>query len=650
MKPVASTRTRRLIFILSPILLVLIAALAWWKIPALRLPDGTASTALPDFPVGTPQSDQAANGETGPDAPSASQTPAASPTVTAAAIALPNNGSAIENLDVQGVMILAMRDGQFIHLFAYHPLYLSLTRITNSPWDDMTPALSPDGKRLAFSSRQNGYWDLYIIDLETGMRTRLTDTPEFETSPTWAPDGQWIAYQRFDGSNQDIYILPLNDPTSGPIRLTDSPGLDYAPAWSPQGRQIAFVSDRTGDEEIWMADLDKIDDRFSNVSQDATAQDRYPSWSRDGERLAWSSERNGERRLVVWRPQSGQESLEMFSEGERPAWSPDGSLLFSVLRGPNQVNLTAYQISDSRIALQPVQLPGALYGMTWIPGPLPAKLREAILQGDQTPPPNLYRPILSNSMAPIGRMRIVELQDVTAPQPMLHDVADEAFNDLRAEIGVEAGWDALSSLENAFVAITTPNDPGNEDEWLYTGRAFALNPLLMSAGWMVITREDFNGQTYWRVYLKARYQDGSMGMPISETLWDLNSRYSGNTRSYEQGGRMASAPAGYWIDLTELAARYGWERLPSLSDWRTYYPAIRFNQFAITGGLDWHAAMSEIYPAEALVTITPQPTYTSLPSVTPETPMSPPNPTLTPTITPIPTRRPTWTPLPNFSP
>ena len=63
-----------------------------------------------------------------------------------------------------------------------------------------------------YSSRQNGYWDLYILDLETGEQTRLTDTPEYEGSPTWSPDGQWIAYERYNGVSLDIYLQSLTDP------------------------------------------------------------------------------------------------------------------------------------------------------------------------------------------------------------------------------------------------------------------------------------------------------------------------------------------------------------------------------------------------------------------------------------------------------
>lgn len=646
MKSALFTRTRRLTFIFSPILLALIISLAWyWGIPVLR---DRLSPGLPAAELTLPAVTETPHSPPTEEA-TASPTISTTPTNTIAPLAIPASGSAVEHMNRQGVMILAMRDGRYIHLFAYHPLYLPLTRLTNTPWDDISPALSPDGKSLAFSSRQNGYWDLYVLDLETGMRTRLTDTPEFESAPSWAPDGQWIAYQRFDGANQDIFILSLSDPFNTSIRLTDAPGLDYAPAWSPQGRQIAFVSDRSGDEDIWIADLDQITDRFTNISQDTLSQDRTPAWSHDGSKLAWSSQKDGERSLVMWQADPDQRPIDLRIAGEMPTWSPDDSLLFNLLRGPNQVYLTG-SFLDGRFGMQPVPLPGMLYGMTWVPGPLPTRLAETILQGDQSPPPQLYRPALAEALAPAGRMRIVPLQDVAAPQPMLHDVVDEAFNDLRAEIGQEAGWDALSSLENAFIPLTTPNNPANEDEWLYTGRAFAINPLLMSAGWVVAAREDINGQTFWRIYLKARYQDGSMGMPVNESVWDLYARYSGNTRAYEQGGRLLSAPQGYWIDLTELASRFGWERLPSKSTWRTYYPAIRFNQFVITGGLDWRSAMAEIYPLEALATYTPQPTYTALPTVTPETPVSPPDPTQTPTITPFPTRRPTWTPLPNFLP
>ena len=117
---------------------------------------------------------------------------------------------------------------------------------------------------------------------------------------------------------------------------------------------------------------------------------------------------------------------------------------------------------------------------------------------------------------------------------------------VRQAVAAEIGWDFLATLENAYVPLTTALNPGDEEDWLYTGRAFAFTPLPVSAGWISIVREDFGIQTYWRVYLRARFQDGSVGMPLCNPPWDFNARYSGDTVAYEQGGALSHAnPTGY---------------------------------------------------------------------------------------------------------
>jgi TolB protein len=230
---------------------------------------------------------------------------------------------------------------------------------------------------------------------------------------------------------------------------------------------------------------------------------------------------------------------------------------------------------------------------------------------------------------PNQRWYVVPISDVQAPYPQLHDLVDESFVALRKRIILETGWDALASLENAFIPLTTSPEPGLEEDWLYTGRAFAINSLMANAGWMVALREDIGAQTYWRIYIRCTAQDGSLGEPIHNAPWNLNARYELNPRTYEQGGEYAPVPAGYWVDVTALAATYGWERLPSLPNWRTYYAGTRFTEFALTNGLDWYSAMKELYPPEALVT----PTRVLAPTLTP-----------TPTFTATPTKRPTRTP------
>jgi TolB protein len=249
---------------------------------------------------------------------------------------------------------------------------------------------------------------------------------------------------------------------------------------------------------------------------------------------------------------------------------------------------------------------------------------------------------------PNGRHKVVPLIDVQAPFPQLHDMVDESFIALRQRLADEIGWDALSSLENGYVPLTSALSPGMLSDWLYTGRAFALNAQPINAGWMVVTREDYHQETYWRVYLRARFQDGSQGRPLYRLPWDFEARYQGDPQSYEQGGNTAeSISPGYWVDFTRLAESYGWDRLPALSNWRSAYPAARFNEFVLTEGLDWQEAMLEIYPFEVLLTPTGivPPTWT--PTITSRWYRTS---TPTPTITTIPVEEISVTEDPSSSP
>jgi hypothetical protein len=243
---------------------------------------------------------------------------------------------------------------------------------------------------------------------------------------------------------------------------------------------------------------------------------------------------------------------------------------------------------------------------------------------------------------------------------MLLDGVDESFVALRDHLGTELGWDFLGTLENAYLPLTAALDPGLGADWLFTGRAFAVNTLPMNAGWMAVVREDYGEQTYWRIYLRARFQDGSAGAPLHVFPWDFNARFSGDTGAYEAGGlRLETIPSGYWVDLTAHVAAYGWERLPALVMWRSAYPQAHFNTFVQTGGLDWRTAMLQLYPPDVLITptvvvpptrtLTPSPSWyqtptptltdTQRPTYTPVTPSA--TITLTPTVTltPTPTRR-----------
>jgi TolB protein len=542
--------------------------------------------------------------------------------------------------NAQEIIILSYEEDGYAHLFAYIPEEMPLTRITSGDWDDITPAPSPDGEKIAFASNRNGFWDLYLLDLSSGEITQLTDTPEYEGAPTWSPDGLFMAFESYENENLNIVVGPASDPLNDSVRLTASLSSDHSPAWAPDGRHIAFISD--GD--VILADLDETDgSRFQNLSHTELAAESHPVWSPDGKSLAWatSSQSVGRSGIYVWDSSKNIPAI-WVGDGTWPAWNVSGNQIITTLAAPNNTYLTTYSI-DGKL-LQPLTpFPAAaLRGLSWANLIMPEELPNGFQQAAELTP----APLWAANGEPVDegvsdRWSLVDLEGVQAPHPNMHDLADEAFDALRERVQQEVGWDALASLENAFVPITTSLDPGFGEDWLYTGRAFAINSLMTNAGWMVAVREDFGAQTYWRLYLRAQLQDGSLGEPLRETPWDLSARYNLDPKIYEQGGKYSEVPAGYWVDVTALAIQYGWERVPALPNWRTFYGGARFTEFALTDGLDWYSAMLQLYPPDVLVT----PTRVLPPTITPSrTPL--------PTWTPLPTRtpRPTRTPTPTRSP
>jgi TolB protein len=552
------------------------------------------------------------------------------------------------------LIFLSLEENGYAHLFAYHPQSFPLTRLTAGEWNDIAPALSPDRIHLAFASNRSGFWDLYLLNLQNGEVTRITDTPAYDSAPSWSPDGQWLVFETYTENDLDIAVISVADRNQPALTLTQNPAADHSPAWAPDGRNVAFVSSRGGDSDIWLANLDLAgDERYQNLSNTPEAAEYHPAWNSDGSQLIWSSisQIRGLSGVYVWGSNDPDRAARWVGDGNWGAWNESGDQIITVTEGPNQQFLASYDLRGN-LLLPSRPLPARVRGLAWghasLADPFPASIAQAAAI---TPTAGWALAITPATDVPNQRWYLVDLEDVQAPYPQMHDLVDEAFVALRERLQKETGWDVLASLENAFVPITSALEPGYEGDWLLTGRAFAINSLMANAGWMVAVREDVGAQTYWRLYIRAAMQDGSLGEPIHNAPWDLSARYELDPKTYEQGGRYAAVPPGYWVDVTALAQAYGWERLPALPDWRNFYAGTRFTEFALTGRLDWYSAMLELYPAQALVTPTHvlpptlTPTRTSTPTKTPGPTRTPRN-TLTPSNTPTASSTPTATPTP----
>ena len=157
----------------------------------------------------------------------------------------------------------------------------------------------------------------------SGVR-RLTNNSADDWHPAWSPDGARIAFVSDRDGNDEIYVM--NADGSGVRRLTNNSANDryWYPAWSPDGARIAFTSSRDGNEDIYVMNADgsgvrRLTNNF--------ADDWVPAWSPDGTRIAFGSERDGNDEIYVMNADgSGVRRLtNNFADDWYYSWSPDGT-------------------------------------------------------------------------------------------------------------------------------------------------------------------------------------------------------------------------------------------------------------------------------------------------------------------------------------
>lgn len=169
-------------------------------------------------------------------------------------------------------------------------------QVTTHPDLDLYPAVSPDGRWLAFASRRSGNMDIWVKPIQGGPAIRITTHRADDIMPCWSPDGKKLAFVSYrQDAAGDIWLQPLRVrsgkpvPAGAPQRLTVYLGQDISPAFSPDGRYIALTSDRNGRANIHLLRL--ADKRVTALTEDGGIM---PTWSPTGDRIAYICFRNHE--------------------------------------------------------------------------------------------------------------------------------------------------------------------------------------------------------------------------------------------------------------------------------------------------------------------------------------------------------------------
>jgi TolB protein len=521
-------------------------------------------------------------------------------------------------LAVRGSIAYTVRERGQLDLWALEVGTTNPVRITNDPADERDPAWSPDGRKLAYASRQDGNWEIYIYDPAAEQTTRLTYDLAFQGNPAWSPDGAFIVYESYQGSNLDLYIVPV-DGSDLPIRLTDNASADFAPTWSADGRRIAFTSWRTGNQDIFVISLDDPRDEGAiNLTNSPERNEDHPAWSPDDSNLiAYSALDEGIEKVFVKSADDPNAPAQVLERGRTPTWSPDGTSLVFAVDSSDSTHLVAAPFAQSGVATEIIPVLSGTTSPAWTSAPLPAPLVNSGGLGPAVPTQLFEEQSVRFDTDP--PYRLDTLVNVDAPNAVLNDRVNDSFNALRERANETIGIDFLGELEDAFWRIDRPPQPGEERRnWHMTGRAFSMNRSGI-AGFpppLEIVREDIGVNTYWRVYVRVAEdaQNGQLGEPLRQMPWDIASRNQGDIEAYDQGGRLRrEMPTGYYADLTQLAADYGWDRVPAGRDWRANFNSINFWMFYKTENLNWYDAMREIY-TEAQLGGFAAPTRTPVPA------------------------------------
>jgi len=226
----------------------------------------------------------------------------------------------------------------------------------------ISPAWSPDGKRLAYVSFELGKPVVYVQTLATGQRVPLANFKGNNSAPAWAPNGQQLALVLSRDGISQIYTIGANG--SGLRRVMRSPLIDTEPQYTADGSSLVFTSDRGGNPQIYKVPVGGGD------AQRLTFNGSYnisPALSPDGNKLVYVTRRDGAFRIALQDMGSGGEQLLTSGpDDESPSFAPNGmQILYSSVQGGRSV-LSVISV-DGRVRNTLSALNGKVREPTWGP-------------------------------------------------------------------------------------------------------------------------------------------------------------------------------------------------------------------------------------------------------------------------------------------
>ena len=214
-------------------------------------------------------------------------------------------------------------DGSAVKQVSVKPVFSNQTEIDSYLYES-APAWSPDGTTLAFVSNRHTFkpevrdhraLEIFTLNLESGMVKQVTFSRGLIDRPSWSPDGQKLAFMSDRTGNWNIFVMDL-DGSEEAKNLNNSPEDERWPAWSPDGGKIAFHSNLPGSLDVYTIGVNGTG--LVRVT-DYAGDDFSPAWSPDGSWLAFISEMSGSDEIYLRDLISGN-TFQLTTDAEAKAW------------------------------------------------------------------------------------------------------------------------------------------------------------------------------------------------------------------------------------------------------------------------------------------------------------------------------------------
>lgn len=216
--------------------------------------------------------------------------------------------------------------------------------IVSSEEPIMSPAWSPDGRRIAYVSFENAQPSVWVQEVFTGQREKMTSFKGINGAPAWSPDGRFLALTLSKDGNPDIFILDIARRSLRP--LTRHWAIDTEAAWAPDGQSLVFTSDRGGSPQIYRVPVSGGE--ATRVTFDGEYNARA-SYSPDGRLMAMVTRVDGQYRIATLDTKTRE--FRILSTGrldESPSFAPNGSMLIYATRANGKGVLAAVS-TDGRV-------------------------------------------------------------------------------------------------------------------------------------------------------------------------------------------------------------------------------------------------------------------------------------------------------------